>query len=110
MLNFLTNRRLCQYKNNARVERYLQIDSIDNLLFQNDEPSIYLIEEDFWEEDAVITTYFSKIAKSEFETVNPNKETWPIISNAEEFNAYFRYFSGNMVFDLLSIGINSEEV
>ena len=82
----------------------------DNLLFQNDEPSIYLIEEDFWEEDAVITTYFSKIAKSEFETVNPNKETWPIISNAEEFNAYFRYFSGNMVFDLLSIGINSEEV
>ena len=82
----------------------------DNLLFQNDEPSIYLIEEDFWEEDAVITTYFSKIAKSEFETVNPNKETWPIISNAEEFNAYFRYVSGNMVFDLLSIGINSEEV
>jgi hypothetical protein len=82
----------------------------DNLLFQNDEPSIYLIEEDFWEEDAVITTYFSKIAKSEFETINPNKETWPIISNTEEFNAYFRYFSGNMVFDLLSIGINSEEV
>ena len=23
----------------------------DNLLFQNDEPSIYLIEEDFWEEE-----------------------------------------------------------
>ena len=36
----------------------------DNLLFQNDEPSIYLIEEDFWEEESVITAYYSKIAKT----------------------------------------------
>ena len=48
-------------------------------MFQNDEPSIYLIEEDFWEEESVITAYYAKIAKCEFETVNPTQEIWPII-------------------------------
>jgi hypothetical protein len=81
----------------------------DNLLFQNDEPSIYLIEEDFWEEETIITSYFSKIVQSEFETINPTKEIWPIISTVAEFNEYFTVVSGNMVFDLLNEPITSEE-
>ena len=81
----------------------------ENLLFQNDEPSIYLIEEDFWEEESVVTAYYAKIAKCEFETVNPIKEIWPIISSIEEFKTYFSISSGNMVFDLLKSPISSEK-
>jgi hypothetical protein len=46
---------------------------------------------------------------SEFETINPTKEIWPIISTVAEFNSYFTVSSGNMVFDLLNEPITSEE-
>jgi hypothetical protein len=82
----------------------------DNMLFENNEPSIYLIEEDFWEEETIIASHFSKIVQSEFETVNPIKEKWPTISSIIEFNEYFTVVSGNMVFDLLNDPITREEV
>jgi hypothetical protein len=79
----------------------------DNMVFENAEPSIYLIEEDFWEEDSIIEKYYKKIFKNEFETVNPNAEIWPEVNSIEDFHAYFKFNSGNMVFDLLKENITS---
>lgn len=81
----------------------------DNLLFQNDEPSIYLIEEDFWEEETVLLAYFQSVSQSEFETVNPIETAWPKITTLQEFNTFFLVKSGNMVFDLLNTPLFSEE-
>ena len=79
----------------------------DNIVFENAQPSIYLIEEDFWEEDSIIEKYYKKIFKNEFETVNPNAEIWPEVNSIEDFHAYFKFNSGNMVFDLLKENITS---
>ena len=58
----------------------------DNLLFQNDEPSIYLIEEDFWEEDSVVTAYQLKkfgrlfqVSKNSKPTFLFHQEIWSLI-------------------------------
>lgn len=72
------------------------------------ESTIFLIEDDFWEDEAMIKKYFKKIAKQEFFSVCDNKNEWPKINNEDDFNKYFIAECGTFVVDLLKNPIDGD--
>jgi hypothetical protein len=85
--------------------------SEDELYFsENPEPSVYLIEEEFWEDELVLEKYRKKIIKRECSEICSEEEKWPIIKNNEQFRHYFKAHLGIMVIDLLDSDLISEEI
>ena len=83
--------------------------SDDNQFFTiNPEPSIYLVEDDFWEDSKVIEKYYKKISQQEFSSLCTKDEKIPIISSEEEFSLYFDLSLGTIVHDLLKENIERE--
>ena len=83
--------------------------SDDNQFFTiNPEPSIYLVEDDFWEDSKVIEKYYKKISTQEFNALCTKDEIIPIISSVEEFSLYFDLSLGTIVHDLLKENIERE--
>jgi hypothetical protein len=74
----------------------------------NPEPSIYLVEDDFWEDSKVIEIYYKKISQQEFSSLCTKDEIIPIISSEEEFSLYFDLSLGTIVHDLLKENIERE--
>ena len=74
----------------------------------NPEPSIYLVEDDFWEDSKVIEKYYKKISKQEFNALSTKDEIIPIISSEEEFYLYFDLNVGTIVNYLLKENIERE--
>jgi hypothetical protein len=68
------------------------------VLDQSSEPNVYLIEEDFFEDEPVIKSNFKKIFKNELFSVSEDAESFPEIS-LENFELWFSCVLGNMVFD-----------
>lgn len=66
----------------------------------HNEGSIYLIEEDFLEEEPIIEASFKKILLHEIEAVTDDEATWPEDFNRELFDQFFTVEFGSMVFDL----------
>ena len=80
----------------------------DQFFSSNPEPSIYLVEDDFWEDSLILEKYYKKIAQQEFKALSSKEETVPIISNIEEFSLYFYVNLGTIVHDLLKENIERE--
>ena len=74
----------------------------------NPEPSIYLVEDDFWEDAIILEKYFKKIAEAEFKAICSYKEKFPIISYEDEFILYFSTSLGTIVHDLLKENLEKE--
>ena len=74
----------------------------------NPEPSIYLVEDDFWEDSKVIEKYYKKISQQEFSSLCSKNEIIPIISSEEEFSLYFDLSLGTIVHDLLKEKLEKE--
>lgn len=74
----------------------------------NPEPSIYLVEDDFWEDDIILRKYFKKIAQEEFNAICSDEKKNPIISNENEFLLYFSSSIGTIVYDLLKEKLEKE--
>ena len=74
----------------------------------NPESSIYLVEDDFWEDSKVIEKYYKKISQQEFSSLCSKNEIIPIISSEEEFSLYFDLSLGTIVHDLLKENIERE--
>jgi hypothetical protein len=74
----------------------------------NPEPSIYLVEDDFWEDAKVIEKYYKKISQQEFSSLCTKDEIIPIISSEDEFILYFSTSLGTIVHDLLKENIERE--
>lgn len=72
------------------------------------EPSIYLVEDDFWEDAIILEKYFKKIANAEFYAICSDEEKFPIISNEIEFILYFSFSLGTIVYDLLKENLEKE--
>lgn len=66
----------------------------------NAEPTVYLIEEDFFEVDPIIESNFKKIFSCELEAVSDDEATYPAI-NLEVFLAWFSIEVGSTVIDLM---------
>ena len=86
-------------------------NSEEDLLFSNQaEPSVYLIEEEFWDDELIIERYRKKMVKREFSEICSNEDTWPVIKNNEQFRSYFNVFLGLIVVDLLDSDLVCEEM
>jgi hypothetical protein len=83
----------------------------NDLQFQEGEvePSLYLIEDDFIEDDKVIEGLFKKIMMIEFTGVTENEVEWPTISR-EVFDSFFSYVLGISVIDLVKGPLQREEI
>ena len=62
------------------------------------EPNIYLIEDDFFEDEPVLKSNFKKIFKNELSAVSDEESLFPEI-NLENFEMYFTHVIGTTVFD-----------
>jgi|694.fasta_scaffold32456_4 hypothetical protein len=85
--------------------------SEDELFFsETPEPTVYLIEEEFWDDDLVIEKYRKKIIQRECSDICSDQTKWPIIKDNEQFQHYFTVHLGIMVFDLLESDLSCEEM
>lgn len=84
-------------------------NEIELSLEYDDEPSIYLITEDFIDEAPIIKQHFKKIIENELNAVTENQEDWPQISTLEDFLNWFEIRLGSMVFDLEKSNIVKEK-
>ena len=88
------------------------INNSDEELFLTSqaEPSVYLIEEEFWEDELVIEKYRKKIMRREFSEISSDDSKWPIVKDNEQFRFYFNAFLGLIVVDLLETDLTCEEM
>ena len=73
--------------------------------FTNPEPTIYLIEEDFWDNEMVLKKHFKKIISSEKRQQSPSQHLELPQIKAENADQYFTFSFGNMVIDNEDKGI-----
>lgn len=76
---------------------------------ENLEATIYLIEDDFWEDDLMIKKYYKKIASQEFYSISEDKANWPDLKE-ENFQNYFEISCGTFVVDLLKNPIEGDKL
>lgn len=72
-------------------------DDFDDL--DDNEPSIYLIEDDFYDDETVLKSHYKQIFLSELLGVTDNTEVYPDIT-WDNFNSFFDCDLGTTVFDL----------
>lgn len=77
-------------------------------LDQDMEANIYLVEEDFFEEEPVIEANFKKIFLNELEAVTDDESRYPAIK-MEVFQTWFKVSAGNSVFDCEKDNIRAYE-
>jgi hypothetical protein len=65
----------------------------------NTEGTVYLIEEDFFDEEPIVEQNFKKILLHEIEAVCEDETLWPADLNRELFDRFFTYEFGSMVLD-----------
>ncbi|GAB5417954.1 MAG: hypothetical protein Crog4KO_14070 [Crocinitomicaceae bacterium] len=65
---------------------------------EDNEPNIYLIEEDFFDDETVLKGYFKRIFENELFAVTDNESKFPPI-RWEIFNEWFNVQLGATVFD-----------
>ena len=63
------------------------------------EPSIYLIEEDFFDIEPLIERHFTSIFEQELDLVNEKEDMWPQNRTIELFLNWFDVEAGTTVFD-----------
>lgn len=68
------------------------------------ESSVYLIEEDFYDDEPVVKANFKKIFLNELLAVSEDESSYPEIS-LSNFNEFFTYHLGSTVFDAESNGL-----
>ena len=73
------------------------------------EPTIYLIDEDFYDDEAVLKANFKNILINELFAVSDDEESFPEIS-METFCSWFRVELGATVMDTLSRELQKGEI
>jgi hypothetical protein len=86
----------------------LKYSNEEQFFTNNPEPSIYLIEDDFWEDAIILEKYFKKIAQEEFKAICSDEEKFPVLSNEDEFSLYFSSSLGTIIHDLLKEKLEKE--
>ena len=72
----------------------------DYLVSEEPEPSIYLIEEDFWDDDSVLKKYYKRIVHSEMSQLETKDAHLFGKIKFENIHEYFKITMGSLVFDL----------
>lgn len=79
---------------------------------ENDEvePTVFLIEEDFFDIEPILEKNFKKIFKHELTMVNEDETSWPQTINMETFLDWFSVDYGAMTFDLEKTDLKRDKV
>ncbi len=89
--------------------KWVGINSDEEQFFTNNpEQSIYLIEDDFWDDGIILEKYFKKIVSAEFLAVCSSVDKFPEIETLEVFKSYFSFTLGTIVQDLLKVKLENE--
>lgn len=80
------------------------------LIDQHAEGSVYLIEEDFWDDELIINKYAVQMAAQEFSAITTEEALWPKWQETQEFENYFVVELGCTCFDLLSSSLEREAI
>lgn len=83
-------------------------DINENMTFS--EPNLYLVEDEFWDDDVLLIKYMKKISFTEFGQITEHKEDWPILEGLPEFLNLFDVEIGSMVFDCLTADIKKSSI
>lgn len=86
-----------------------QIDP-ELLIDEQAEGSVYLIEEEFWDDELILKQYAKKIASQEFSSITEDETTWPKWTELAEFEAFFRIDMGCTCIDLLKEPLQKEAI
>lgn len=78
--------------------------------FEDPEPNVYLITEDFLEIEPVIEQNFKRIFKSELSMITENEEDWPENLSLDNFKTWFKIQVGSTVFDLDKSDLRGEKI
>lgn len=81
------------------IEWANQQDETFQILSSN-EPSIYLITDDFFEDEPVVKANYKKIFENELSMVSDNESSYPEITEVN-FNKWFKCILGNSVIDIV---------
>jgi hypothetical protein len=76
-----------------------------NILHQNSEATIYLIEEDFWDNESVLKKHYKKILISEKRQLSPTKKIELSQITIDNIHDFFTFSFGNLVVDNEKDGI-----
>lgn len=68
---------------------------------KNPEPSIYLIEEDFWDDETILKKYFKQILRGEIKQLDTENESSLSKIKFDNIHDYFNISMGSLVFDLV---------
>lgn len=72
--------------------------SLDDAI-QFHSPTLYLIDEDNWDEDQWLKGMYQKIAIAESSLFIESEKNFLILENDEQFHKYFSFQIGDVVFD-----------
>lgn len=76
-----------------------QIDP-ELLLDEQAEGTVYLIEEEFWDDEKILQQYLKKITTHEFSSITEEKDLWLSCNTTGEFEALFYVEIGCTCIDL----------
>lgn len=82
----------------------------DLVMDENAEGSIYLIEEEFWDDELVLKQYAKKIASQEFSSITEDDNLWPKWTELAEFETFFGIEMGCTCIDLLKEPLQKEAI
>ncbi|MBM3916926.1 MAG: hypothetical protein FJ349_04845 [Sphingomonadales bacterium] len=106
----LVNRGFIQVKPKEKLVAWAAEKNSDLLLHADAEATIYLIEEDFWDDDVVLKKYSKKIAQQEFDALGFGQALWPETFQIEDFEAWFACELGCTCIDLLKEPLLKETI
>ncbi len=106
----ITNRGFIILRPQASFWRWVR--SIDDQSFYEEgdhvEPSIYLIDEDFMEDEPMILQHFKQLFENELLMITEDTTLWPEQRNIALFNEWFSVELGSSVFDCEPSDLRSE--
>ncbi len=107
----ILNRGFISVKPTTEFLNWKKSHSIEELIEPEiPEATVYLIEDEFWDEEEILKKYFKKIAKQEFLGCSEIVESFPSVESVEDFLNFFTVEFGTFVIDLLKNPINSEKI
>jgi len=106
----LLNRGFLFVKPKQAFVLWAQRNNSELLIDVDAEGSVYLIEEEFWDDELILKQYAKKIAQQEFLSINEDANTWPNCNEIAEFENFFSYELGCTCIDLLKLPLEQEKL
>ncbi|MDB3905331.1 hypothetical protein N9335_02520 [Crocinitomicaceae bacterium] len=82
------------------ILEFLGNSEADILTPVDPEPSIYLIEEDFWDDTTILKKYFKRILIAESKQLDNENESFVSKIKFDNIHDFFNISMGSLVFDL----------